>query len=270
LKRRLPLIGPFALGLAAAACSVAAHASEVTLLGDAYVNSNLATTNFGNLSNLYVGTGNTALLQFDLGSLPAGLSAGQISHATLTLFINRVNANGQVSVAPVNAAWNEYLVTYANEPAIGQTSNNFAVTLAGQYVTIDVTALVQGWVTNPASNFGVALSSSNANLVLDSKENDQTSHPARLDVTITSMGATGAAGAPGVPGAQGVAGQQGIQGPQGAAGPQGPQGPQGVSGLNGATMSSPITVRLTLRCRAAPAKTRPPRLPPGIFSPQPA
>jgi hypothetical protein len=33
-------------------------------------------TNFGTLSNLYVGNGNTAVLQFDLSTNPEGLNSG--------------------------------------------------------------------------------------------------------------------------------------------------------------------------------------------------
>jgi hypothetical protein len=58
---------------------------------------------------------------------------------------------------------------------------------AVQYVTLDVTSLVQGWVTAPATNFGLALTSTAADVLLDSKENDETGHAASLDITITSM-----------------------------------------------------------------------------------
>lgn len=67
----------------------------------------------------------------------------------------------------------------------------FTPSVAGQYITLDVTSLVQGWVTTPSSNFGLALTSSAANVLFDSKENDETGHPAQLDVTITSMGQQG-------------------------------------------------------------------------------
>jgi hypothetical protein len=58
--------------------------------------------------------------------------------------------------------------------AIGTAINSFTAATAGQYVTLDVTSLVQSWITTPASNFGFALSASAANVLLDSKENDET------------------------------------------------------------------------------------------------
>jgi hypothetical protein len=220
-------------------CS-AAHATDVILTGDAHVSMTRSTTNLGTLANLYVGNGNTALLQFDLSALPAGLTASQVSHASLTVFVNRVNAGGAVNLSPVTSAWSESAVTYATIPAIGAPVNGFTAAIAGQYVTLDVTSLVQGWVTAPATNFGLALTSTIANVLLDSKENDETGHAASLDVTITSMGAQGLQGPAGVQGPQGIQGLigapgiQGIPGTAGATGAQGIQGPVGPTGATGA------------------------------------
>jgi hypothetical protein len=88
----------------------------------------------------------------------------------------------------------------------------FAAATAGQYIAIDVTGQVQNWVNAGGLSSGFysfALASSNANILMDSKENDETGHAPTLDVTITSMGATGATGS------------QGIQGNIGPIGPQG-------------------------------------------------
>src|ERR1700730_1958338 len=99
-------------------CSTA-HATDAALTGDAHVSLTRSTTNFGTLANLYVGNGNTALLQFDLGTLPAGVTSSQVAHATLTVFVNRVNTGGTVSLSPVTSAWSESAVTYATMPTIG-------------------------------------------------------------------------------------------------------------------------------------------------------
>jgi hypothetical protein len=52
----------------------------------------------------------------------------------------------------------------------------------------------------PASNNGPALTASAANVPMHATENDETSHVARLDITITSQGATGAQGIQGMTG----------------------------------------------------------------------
>ena len=78
----LVLAGPVAWG------------GEATLIGDAHVSSAQPTVNSGSLSNLRVGGGYTALVQFDLGVLPAGTTAAQITKATLRVYCNRMDAGG--------------------------------------------------------------------------------------------------------------------------------------------------------------------------------
>jgi hypothetical protein len=214
----------------------AARAAELPVAADAHVSSAHTTTNYGYLSNLYVGNGNTAFIQFSLAGLPTGISAAQIASAKATFFVNRVNAAGTVNVAQVTSAWTESAITYASIPSVNPTSAaTFNASAAGQFVTVDITALVQSWITNPSTNYGIALSSSTANILLDSKENDQTAHPAALTVTVTSMGATGFTGATGATGLQGVQGITGIAGATGAQGVTGYTGAQGVTGSTGFT-----------------------------------
>ena len=155
----------------------AAHASEATVAGDAYVNNALPTTNFGSLSNLYVGNGGTALIQFDLSSLPAGTTASQIGKATLKLYINRIDTSGLVIVQQVTSAWSEPAVTYATMPTLGSQVASFTPASAQQFIVVDITALVQEWVTTPSSNLGIALSSASGSIVFDSKENQEPATP---------------------------------------------------------------------------------------------
>jgi hypothetical protein len=232
MYRKVLLIVALALSLD---CS-SARAAEATLTGDAHVNIGHLTTNYGTQSNLYVGNGNSAFLQFDLSSLPAGLTATQVSHASITLFINRVNASGVVNLSPVTSPWNESTVTFATMPSFGPAVTGFTATAAGQYITLDVTSLVQGWVTAPSSNDGVVLTSAAANVLFDSKENDETGHAATLDITVTSVGPAGPMGTQGIQGIQGVQGSKGdmgSQGPMGNPGTQGPKGDAGAQGLQG-------------------------------------
>jgi hypothetical protein len=191
---------------------------QATLVADAHVNSMRPTANSGAISNLNVGGGYTTLLQFDLSTLPAGTTAGQVSHAMLRLYCNRADSAGLVSVQPVNNTWGEYSVTFATLPALGNSALVVPVNQAGAYVVVDVTGLVQGWVGAPQSNFGLALSSDTAVVQLDSKENDLTGHAAVLDVTLVSAVSTGPAGPAGPSGPKG---DMGTVGPQGAAGPAG-------------------------------------------------
>ena len=229
---------PVAALLLAASLAPAAHATEVPLSGDTFVTTARPGTNFGTLANIDIGSGNTGLVQFDLTTLPAGVTASQISKATLTVFINRIFVDGTVNVASVTSAWNEYTVTQSTIPTIGATITSFSATTTGVYVSVDVTAQVQSWVTTPASNNGFAFTSTAGYVLLDSKENDETSHNPHLDITITSMGATGATGPTGPQGIQGIPGNTGVQGINGATGTQ---GINGVTGAVGATGSIGLT-----------------------------
>jgi Collagen triple helix repeat (20 copies) len=199
-----------------------AVAAEATLVADAHVNSARPGVNSGAISNLNVGGGYTALLQFDLSTLPAGTTAGQVSRAVLRMYCNRMDTAGLVSVQPVGGAWGEYSVTYATLPSLGSAAQVFSVSQAGTYIAVDVTALVQGWISTPATNQGIALTAGTAVVQFDSKENDLTGHAAMLDVSLASAGP------------QGPTGATGSVGPIGPAGPAGAQGPQGIQGVAGA------------------------------------
>jgi Collagen triple helix repeat (20 copies) len=228
VRRKLPLwVGLAALLMAQI---YPAWGAEATLVADAHVNLALPAVNSGTISNLNVGGGYTALLQFDLGTLPAGTTASQVSRAVLRLYCNRVDAAGLVNVQPLGGAWGEYSVTYSTLPSLGSAAQVFSVSQAGGYVTVDVTALVQGWITTPATNFGVALTAATAVAQFDSKENDLTGHAAELDVVLATAGATGAQGPQGVQGPTGPQGIQGAQGPKGDTGAAGPMGPAGPAG----------------------------------------
>jgi hypothetical protein len=130
--------------------SPAANATVVPLVGDTFVSSNRPMTTFGTLSNLYVGNGNTALMQFDLSALstfPGGITQGQVAKATLTIFVNRVNAAGTVNLLTVTSPWIESGVEYATAPTTTPTLTlttpkaaiTFGAATAGQYIAIDVT-----------------------------------------------------------------------------------------------------------------------------------
>lgn len=221
--------------------------AQAILVADAHVNSALPAANSGAISNLDVGGGYTTLLQFDLSLLPAGTTAAQVSRAVLRLYVNRVTTPGLVAYAPIAGAWGEYSVTYATEPAIAAPAGVFSASQAGAFVAIDVTSLVQGWITNPATNNGLALSAGTAVAQFDSKENDQTAHAATLEVDLAitgptgptgqagATGATGPQGPAGLPGAAGATGAAGAIGPQGIIGSAGPAGTAGAIGSTGAT-----------------------------------
>src|SRR5260370_16074182 len=142
LVRRRFLLGVGLGGLSAV--GLPAFAVEATLVADAHVNSARPAVNSGAISNLNVGGGYTALLQFDLSTLPGGTTAAQVSRATLRLYCNRMDTAGLVSVQPVRGAWGEYSVTFATLPSLGSAAQVVSVSQAGAYVAVGLLALVRG------------------------------------------------------------------------------------------------------------------------------
>lgn len=249
-------LAPGLLAGALALSGLPAQALDAPLAADSHVSSQLPANNFGSLPTLNIGGGSTALLRFDLAGLPAGTTAAKLVQANLVLWVNRVGIVGQVEVQSVRSAWSEAAVTGATAPVLGGLGSGVSVpvTAANQFITVDVTALVKDWVTNPGANFGVAVVPSAAApatvVFFDSKENTATGHVARLDMVLADLGAVGppgpagkngvdgkngADGRAGAPGATGATGATGASGAQGLQGIQGIQGLRGLTGATGAT-----------------------------------
>jgi hypothetical protein len=231
--------------LAGALLLPALSAADAPIIADTYISLGAPATNFGSAVSITIAPGNTGLVQFNLASIP---SPSAVSVAYLKVYINKVTTAGTLTFSPVLSAWTEGSVTSSPGPSVGASFASVPVSAANTFVLIDVTAQVNGWLASPASNFGIAIAGSGATAVLlDTKENTATSHPAALDVTVIgpqgasgaagtigATGATGPAGATGATGAKGPTGATGVAGAAGAVGPTGPTGPAGAAGTVGA------------------------------------
>ena len=205
-------------------------------------------TNFGTATTINVGgpNANAALVQFDLSTLPSGVS---IAQATLCIFTNKVGAGGTVNVSVANGPWSELMVSGTNAPPVpaAAVASGVPVTAANTFLVFDATNAVRNWLNGTAANNGFIISPNDAsvNVAFDSKESPTTSHPAILTITLVgptgptgpvgAAGAIGATGAQGPAGATGAVGATGAKGSTGAAGSTGAQGPQGSSGAKGST-----------------------------------
>jgi hypothetical protein len=128
-------------------------------VADAGLSSNNPSVNFG--SNLMIQTNGTgtssALLRFDLASLPA---TAQIFSSDLAI-LRSASALGTITLHRVTAPWSESTVTWSSfanayDPAPTATVSNGAP-VTNAFVSVDVTDLVQGWVTGTFPNEGVLL-----------------------------------------------------------------------------------------------------------------
>jgi len=213
---------------------------------DTYVSASSPAVNFGAATTINVGAGNTGLIQFDLTGLPSALTAATIGKATMTLYVNTVAVPGAVDVAQVTSGWSESAVNNNSRPTyLSPFLLGVPTTTSRQYLTLDVTQLVKDWVTGVAPNFGVQISAAasapTTAIVLDSKENQTTSHPAFLDIVLQSVGPAGPIGPQGLIGPTGPTGPAGSQGVTGLAGPTGPTGPQGLAGPTGPQGATGLT-----------------------------
>ena len=133
-------------------------------------------SNFGTATTITVGSsGSIGLVQFDLTQLPAGLTAAQIQKATLTLFLDHVNAGGSINIDTVSAStpWGELTVNGNSGISPGVAVNTSVMTNTGDtFIALDATSAVQGWITTPSSNNGFMIQANTSTSVqFDSKEN---------------------------------------------------------------------------------------------------
>jgi hypothetical protein len=250
---------PYVFAIAVLSRSVLGQQSPPS--GDTFVSSGTPNVNYGSSIILVVGPGSTTYMKFNLAGVPAGAT---VSQATLRLYVDAVVSGGQFDAYNLAAtqAWSEGTLKYNTPPpALGTSATDGnPVTVSGsslnQFVLMNITPTVQGWLNAPSSNNGIALALTGANgtFSFDSKESIITSHEPELEIVLSGpagaqgsqgpQGATGATGATGPPGPIGATGGTGPQGPIGSTGPQGTtgatgaagaQGPQGFMGLPGAT-----------------------------------
>jgi hypothetical protein len=225
--------------------------AQLPVTDDSYTQQNTPNANNGNAGTLDVLGSATAArrayIRFNTQPLPPGLTASNVSIATLDLFVNTVATGGTFDVYLVSSPWTENTITFNTAPTLGlrvASAVPVSTSMAKDYVLVDVTPAFQAWLSGTTNN-GLALVpsvGSTNSATLNSKESTTSSHDPVIDVELVS------AGPQGPPGPQGASGPQGIPGPQGAPGlarSYWPAGPQGVQGPAGS--SSPNTLQVAIK-----------------------
>jgi hypothetical protein len=223
---------------------IAVQAVGLTIIADTH----LAATNAGTSVAVNINAGSKGLLNFDMSSLPAGITSADIAKATLVFYVKTVTTRGQLQISPLTAAWTENTVTSTNAPTEGlPLATSAIISNSNTYFAVDVTNLMMNWVDVPSTNYGLALeplASTTTSLTLDSKEAIQTSHPAYIEIALKGpagdKGATGPQGIQGPIGLTGSSGVNGTNGVDGAKGDTGLTGPQGLTGATGPQGAMPV------------------------------
>ena len=167
----------------------------VPVSDDAWINDAAPTQNYANDTELSayktVSPASTrrALYRFDIenSGIPAGVT---VVSAVAKIFVTNENETGPVTVHRTTADWSEASV---NWDSINSNFDSLALATipsgspAGQYVPVNITALVQGWVNGSTANQGIMLLS---DIFLDtarfsSKEYGNTAQRPLLEVTTT-------------------------------------------------------------------------------------
>jgi|HubBroStandDraft_6_1064221.scaffolds.fasta_scaffold20600_2 hypothetical protein len=225
------------------ASTISAASAQAPPSADTFVSSNAPTKNFGSQPLLAVQSGTSSYIQFNLSGLPAGVT---VTTATVRLFVDAVSQAGSFDIYEIDQPWSENSLTFNTAPSLGVSASGgkpatVSKSSLNQFVVVDITPLVQGWLSGTVPNNGVAIALAGGNagsFGFDSKESEYTSHEPELEVSFSGVaGPAGAQGPQGPAGAQGPVGPtgpQGSPGPAGAQGAQGLTGPQGIPGLGGA------------------------------------
>ncbi len=181
-------------------------------------------------------------VEFDLSALPATVTGDQVASALLRIYITTIGKDTSFSLALPTGAWDEETLTDATAPTVGPVQFLDVPVPAGakkSFVTLDVTAIVQGWVDAPETNHGFVFMGKvgKPTLGFDSKENLAAGHYPQIDVTLVTVpgpkGDKGDKGDPGTSGAVGLKGDKGDTGSQGLKGDTGATGAKGDTGLQG-------------------------------------
>jgi Collagen triple helix repeat (20 copies) len=276
--RRILSIAVFA---AAVALLPTLASAQAVLTDDAFTSSTTPSKNFGYWITLNVNSTSHTYLKFDLSRVSsAGITSKEVTQATVRLWVDPFETPGAIDVYGVTSPWSEATITWANAPTLNSTPAVSDVILGTSsqlhYITVDLTALVQVWLSNPASNQGIALvahPNTGISVLFDSKENIFTAHEPELDIV-----ASGPAGTPGAAASVAVgttttvgAGGQAAVSNTGTSSaailnfaiPQGTQGPAGMPGAVGtaATVQVGSTTTVSAVTPAAVLTSGPPNAP---------
>ncbi|HVE43181.1 MAG TPA: DNRLRE domain-containing protein [Planctomycetota bacterium] len=174
---------------------------------DTYIDQFMPTDTFGGVQWLEIrsydsGSGlsekNTAMIRFELSSIPSNAT---VTSASLKLYNLRAAANDAADVITLSKAtgsWNSQWTWNMGVPAStasGVTcpsvaSYSIAPTTPELYTINGMASLVQGWVSTPASNLGLLLSTtSNLNFRVASSDYSTVTYRPALTVTYTTAGA---------------------------------------------------------------------------------
>ena len=182
------IIGAISLYLLLNAVDI--QAVTITAIRDTYVSSVAPTDHLNALPSLVVNARSETLIGFDLSALPIKATSQRVEKATLQLWIGKASLSptGTINVRLAASDWKGPVVTYNTRPAaLPLPLSQGAVGGTNYYLVIDVTDHVKRLLDARGSDFGfvVTTSTTTTDIAIDSKENETTSHPPLLDISLS-------------------------------------------------------------------------------------
>ena len=107
-----------------------------------------------------------------------------MSRATVRLFVDAVSQAGSFDIYEIDQPWSENSLNFNTAPSLGVSASggkpvSVSKSSFNQFVLVDITPLVQGWLSGTVPNNGVAIALAGGNagsFGFDSKESEYTSH----------------------------------------------------------------------------------------------
>ena len=166
--------------------SLSASAETFPVAGDTYTKSSNASANFGSDTVVRIQTWSdiTGFVIFDLASS----TQSSTDIASLKIPADSTRRAGVIEIYEVQSAWTESTLTHNGRPTLATVPvAAFLVSGAstGQELSIDITPLVNKWLANPGTNYGLALVPTSVNFWAESREASQGMYIETIDLMPT-------------------------------------------------------------------------------------
>lgn len=113
------------------------------------------------------------LIMLNLSDFPAGITADDIIHANVTIFVNVIDSANVVSIYRINTSWNQNTVTWNNQPCGGLTALNDTKCNATAEDGISIGIVNTNYTFNITSMFKRALSRNEKNVSFYVRNNEE-------------------------------------------------------------------------------------------------
>lgn len=163
------------------------NALTIPVREDSYSSSKSTITSaYGKSGLLYANASHTAFVRFDISDYAGLIDATNVGHARLRIQLHKIIKPGAISIHKISSEWSEYPSSRRSAPSVNEDSLAIIQTNINdsfQFVEVNVTEVVRGWLNTENSDFGLAIKSEGiANITISSKEGSKFGSAAYLEI----------------------------------------------------------------------------------------